>query len=95
MVDGETQAYELVSIGGAASPLADNIRQDISECAASHAVKLGQARETASHVAADRIVANALKVSDGTSVLRLERVVTISDGTPIEWRLAFLLVPAK
>ena len=93
MMNGGTQAYELVSIGGAVPPIHEYISQDISDCARSHAAVLGQATETASHVPADRIVASALKVDPGTSVLRLERVVRIRGGSPVEWRIAFVYIP--
>jgi GntR family transcriptional regulator len=53
-----------------------------------YGVLLARAEEQISIAAADRNVGAALKVAEGTPLLRLDRVVYAIDGRPIEWRVA-------
>jgi GntR family transcriptional regulator len=51
-------------------------------------VLLARAEERISVAAADAVCADALKVAEGTPLLKLDAVVYAIDGRPIEWRIA-------
>lgn len=90
--DDEVLAYELVSVPVALLPKANgrSTLQDIQQLAATGWVKLGQATERASQVAADRILAKYLGVPQGSPIAMLDRLILTDLGLPIEWRIAFL-----
>ena len=51
-------------------------------------ILLSRAKEKISVIAADSAVAEALKVDEGTPLLKLDSVVFAIDGRPIEWRIS-------
>ena len=53
-----------------------------------YGVLLARAEEKISVAAADHVAAAALKVAEGTPLLKLDCVVYAIDGRPIEWRVA-------
>ena len=53
-----------------------------------YGVLLARAEEKISVVAADHAAAAALKIAEGTPLLKLDCVVYAIDGRPIEWRVA-------
>jgi len=67
---------------------------DMSELARQHGLALGLARERVSVVRAGRHVATHLGVREGARLLKLDRVTSTPDGTPIEWRVS-LLAPSE
>jgi DNA-binding GntR family transcriptional regulator len=62
---------------------------DMSELARQYSFTLGSAREHASTVRVRKDVAAHLRLSEGARVLKLDRVLSTADGTPIEWRVSF------
>ena len=87
-------AYELVVLPLARFPglAADgDIVADIHELARDHGLVLGAATERVSFVKASTAVAEHLGVAAGTRVMKLDRVTSLADGAPVEWRIAFTL----
>ena len=91
-LDDRPISYEEVVLPLSRFPLIGRngeIATDIFELARQHGLTLGIARERASTVQARRDVAAYLRVSEGTRLLKLDRIVSTADGTPIEWRVSF------
>jgi GntR family transcriptional regulator len=64
---------------------------DIFTLAKEHGLTLGLARERLGIVRAGVQVAAHLRIGKGTSVLKLDRITLTTDGTPIEWRVSFVV----
>jgi GntR family transcriptional regulator len=60
----------------------------ILDLARIHGLQLGTAHEHASIGAASSEAAHALGIEEGALVLVLDRIVTLRDGRPVEWRVA-------
>jgi GntR family transcriptional regulator len=60
----------------------------ISALAQQFGLLLGGAEERISITHADHDVADALSVAPGTPLLHLDRLIHLTDGPPIQWRLA-------
>jgi DNA-binding GntR family transcriptional regulator len=89
--DDEVLAYELVSVPVDLLPTTNGTSalQDIQQLSAANRLKLGQATERASQVAADRILAKYLGVARGDTIDMFDRIMLLDTGRPIEWRIAF------
>ena len=90
--DDKVLAYELVSVPVELLPKTNGTSalQDIQQLAAANRLKLGQATERTSQVAADRIFAKHLGVARGSTVNMFDRIMLLDSGRPIEWRIAFV-----
>ncbi len=64
------------------------IASSIVVLAHSYGVLLARAQERIGVIAADRTAAAALKIAEGTPLLKLDCVVYAIDGRPIEWRVS-------
>jgi GntR family transcriptional regulator len=60
----------------------------IGAIAARYGMALGRAQERVSALIARGTVAERLEISEGTAVLRLDRVAYSIEGVAVEWRLA-------
>jgi GntR family transcriptional regulator len=65
------------------------ICDDISVLALEHGILLGKAEERISIDVAAGAVAETLGVAAGTRVMKLDRVICMLDGPPVEWRVAY------
>jgi GntR family transcriptional regulator len=60
----------------------------ISALAQQHGIHLARSSEQVGISAAPAHAADALKIAVGTPVLKLDRIITAEDGSPIQWRIA-------
>ena len=60
----------------------------IANLAQEHGILLGKAEECISIRNAPASVAEALRIAPDTPVMRLDRIIRMLDGQPIEWRIA-------
>jgi len=70
-------------------PNAGAICEDISVLALQYGILLGKAEERISIDAAAGAVAETLGVAAGTRVMKLDRVICMLDGPPVEWRVGY------
>jgi DNA-binding GntR family transcriptional regulator len=85
-------SYELVSVPAALLPTTNGTSAlfDIQQLATANRIRLGQATETVSQVAAGRVLAKRLGIPVGSVLHKLDRLVRTLTGSPIEWRIAFV-----
>lgn len=72
----------------------NEVAPGIAELANQHDLPLGVARERVSVGRVGKLVAGHLHVREGTRLLKLDRTTSTADGTPIEWRVSFV-VPSR
>jgi GntR family transcriptional regulator len=61
----------------------------VAALAQEHGILLGKAQERLSISEAPASAAEALRVAPDTRVMRLDRIIRMLDGQPVEWRLAY------
>jgi len=60
----------------------------IAALAQEHGILLGKAEERISIGSASASAAEALRIASDTPVMRLDRIIRMLDGQPVEWRIA-------
>ena len=97
IVDG--QPYMLEDVAMPAKLFSDWTHQDASQrivvLAQQSGLLLGRGEERLSIGAAAPDVATALKVENGATVMRLDRVIYTLDGKPAEWRIVQCLMDGR
>jgi GntR family transcriptional regulator len=61
----------------------------VAVLAQEHGILLGKAEERISIHSAPASAAEALRIAPDTPVMRLERIIRMLDGQPVEWRIAY------
>jgi DNA-binding GntR family transcriptional regulator len=87
----EQLLVENIRLAAAPFPRLQHPVPRISDLAAKYSLQLGEGLESLSTIPASTSLGRELGVTEGTPLLKSDRVVHLRDGRPVEWRITYRL----
>jgi DNA-binding GntR family transcriptional regulator len=87
----EQLLVENIRLAAAPFPRLQHPVPRISDLAAKYGLQLGEGLESLSTIPASTSLGRELGVTEGTPLLKSDRVLHLRDGRPVEWRITYRL----
>jgi DNA-binding GntR family transcriptional regulator len=87
----EQLLVENIRLAAAPFPRLQHPVPRISDLAAKYGLQVGEGLESLSTIPASTSLGRELGVTEGTPLLKSDRVVHLRDGRPVEWRITYRL----